>query len=252
MLGLQLYTLKDLFRADPVATLRAVRSVGYRAVECPWSPELPPGTLKRVLEDLGLTHLAMVGEWSQLSAEDGPARLAESLHSQGTDTALFPWIPGAERRDADAWRRAADKLAGWGDRLRSEGVRLMYHFHGYEFSPIGPDRTGESLLRAIPARSLCFQVDTYWAVHGGRDPAGLIRDLGSRVVSLHCKDMADRESMRDVEAATGCLPWEAILDAARFAGVADYVVEQEAFDRPPLEAAALGRRALAVRLGLEV
>jgi sugar phosphate isomerase/epimerase len=33
-----------------------------------------------------------------------------------------------------------------------------------------------------------IQIDIFWAVVGGADPAEVIRDLGSRVVSVHLKD----------------------------------------------------------------
>jgi sugar phosphate isomerase/epimerase len=75
-----------------------------------------------------------------------------------------------------------------------------------------------------------LQMDVYWMTKGGRDPASEIARLGSRVATLHLKDM-DRTAAGGITApGTGALDFPKILAAAKRAGVSDYFVEVD----PPL------------------
>jgi sugar phosphate isomerase/epimerase len=72
-----------------------------------------------------------------------------------------------------------------------------------------------------------LEVDVYWAARAGRDPVALIEAESSRVALLHMKDMGPAPDRQDMPVGDGTLPWDAILDAGRRAGVEWYVVEQD-------------------------
>ena len=92
------------------------------------------------------------------------------------------------------------------------------------------------MLAATDADLVKLQMDVYWVTKGGRDPATEIARLGSRVASLHLKDM-DRTPERGITSVgAGTVDFARILGAARRAGVSDYFVEEDS-PRDPLAAA---------------
>ena len=70
-----------------------------------------------------------------------------------------------------------------------------------------------------------FQLDTGNIMKADRSPLDYMTRLGSRVVSLHLKDVA-RTGER-TEIGTGTIPFSQILQRATAAGVKHYFVEDE-------------------------
>jgi sugar phosphate isomerase/epimerase len=86
----------------------------------------------------------------------------------------------------DGWLPQLGRL---GERAASLGLTLAYHNHWYDFTPLEGDRPFDLMARAIPPQTLSFEVDLAWAWFGGQDPLALVKALGSRVVSMHLKDI---------------------------------------------------------------
>jgi sugar phosphate isomerase/epimerase len=97
-----------------------------------------------------------------------------------------------------------------------------------------------------------FQMDVYWALHGGENPAQLLRKYPSRFLSLHLKDMAWGQETgiysggapisNDCVHGQGQQNMKAILTAAIQAGVQHFYIEDEnlnAINQLPLSLAYL-------------
>ena len=67
-------------------------------------------------------------------------------------------------------------------------VRVGLHNHDLEMHDVEGAGPAYALIRDATDPSVDFQVDIFWVVVGGASPAAVIRDLGSRVCSLHVKD----------------------------------------------------------------
>jgi sugar phosphate isomerase/epimerase len=89
-----------------------------------------------------------------------------------------------------------------------------------------------------------WEPDVYWIKKGGDDPATLIRQNAGRVPITHLKDMTRDERETFAEVGEGALDWPAILAASDEAGVDWHCVEQDRWDRPPLECARISLRNL--------
>jgi sugar phosphate isomerase/epimerase len=70
-------------------------------------------------------------------------------------------------------------------------------------------------------------MDVYWVSVGGRDPVVEIDAAAGRVRLLHMKDREPGPEPRDAPAGEGILPFPAIVEAARSAGVEWYIAEQD-------------------------
>jgi sugar phosphate isomerase/epimerase len=223
-IALQLYTLRRLSAVDLAGTLRAVAEAGYRAVELAGLPEIEPRELKAMLDTHGLRAVASHEGIERLRQDAGA--LAGRMAELGCPRVIVPWMPEADRATAADVRRFAAELGDHGRRLAMEGIALGYHNHDFEFKPLDGTTIWDSLLAGLPPE-IELELDVYWAAVGGRDPVTEIGANADRVRLLHMKDRSAGSPPRDAPVGEGSLPFPAIVEAARAAGVDWYIVEQD-------------------------
>ena len=223
-IALQLYTVRRLAAIDLVGTLRSVADAGYRAVELAGLPEVAPSELKKMLDDCGLRAVASHEGIERLRADAGA--VAGRLGELGCPRVIVPWMPEADRATADDVRRFAAEVGEHAARMAGSGIALGYHNHDFEFAPLDGTTVWDVLLAGLPPE-VELELDLYWAAVGGRDPVTEIGAIADRVRLLHMKDRAAGPTPRDAPVGEGTLPFPAIVDAARAAGVDWYIVEQD-------------------------
>lgn len=207
--ALQLYTLREQLAADRKGVLDQVAAFGYGAVE-PFGILSDPDGLAADLAAAGLAvcsvHAIPAGE------QAGP--VAAAARTLGTDTVIVPYLPPDRFADAGGVRSVASELNSMAARLADEGLRLGYHNHDHEFTPL-PD--GTPALEALAAEldpSVLLEVDTYWAAVGGQDVPALLGRLGDRVRYLHVKDGPVTRDDPMTAVGAGRMPVAEILAAA--------------------------------------
>jgi sugar phosphate isomerase/epimerase len=223
-IALQLYTVRQLAADDLAGTLRAVAAAGYRAVELAGLPETAPGDLARLMDETQLRPIAS-HEGIERLRHDVTA-VVDRLAEVGCPRVIVPWMPEEDRHSADDVRRFAAELGGFATALAERGVRLGYHNHSFEFEPLDGTTVWEVLLAELPPE-VELELDVYWAAVGGRDPVAEIRANPDRIGLLHMKDMAAGAEPHDAPPGDGILPFPALIEAARSAGVEWFVVEQD-------------------------
>ena len=131
----------------------------------------------------------------------------------------------------------AAALCGIGRACHEKGFEFAYHNHSFEFQKFDGKTGMDILFDNCPPHLVRAEVDVYWVKHGGEDPVTRIDKLGSRVISLHLKDMAAGPDQEFAPVGTGLLDFKAILDAAAILGVKYGAVEQDnCYEQSPLEA----------------
>jgi sugar phosphate isomerase/epimerase len=223
-IALQLWTVRDLLAADLAGTLHAVAAAGYHSVELAGLPDLAPGELARLLDEAGLRAVASHEGIAGLRQD--PAAVAERLAAVGCSRVIVPWMPEEERRTVADVRRFAADIGSLVPFFAERGMRVGYHNHWFEFEPLDGTTVWDVLLDELP-EAVELELDVYWAAVGGRDPVTEIRAIADRVRLLHMKDRAPGLEPRDAPAGEGTLPFPAIVEAARTAGVEWYIVEQD-------------------------
>jgi sugar phosphate isomerase/epimerase len=259
--GVQLYTVAAELAADLPGTLRALKRIGYEAVETAGLQGLSASQLHARISDAGLacraTHNSMddlvdhLDQSIQDALDLGATWLVCS--SPKPPTTLDPqqdWVVAmSAAMTLDAWKVNAGHLANMAPVVAKAGLTLAYHNHPMEFVDHGGSCGYDLLLAATTPQQLRLELDLGWVLVGGRDPATMIRTHADRVDLLHVKDMtkdpASPTGYRSVEIGQGLIDWRGVFAAAHEVGLKNYFVEQEApFRRPIFKSLAMSRRYL--------
>ncbi len=222
-IGIQLYTLRKPFAADPLGTLGRIRDIGYDAVEfaAPLGSDFA-GFAARMRE-IGLDcPSAHVGLTDMAEQPDAVLAMAKAL---GCRYLVMPYVM-PDQRD---WSSVISTLGAFAKRARAEGLRVAYHHHDFEFEAVDGVRPFDRLVAETDPDFVDFELDVYWLRKGGEDPRAFIERMAGRVKLVHLKDMAPDGRMADVGAGT--FDFSDLIQAADVAGAEHYFVEH---DFPPV------------------
>ena len=109
------------------------------------------------------------------------------------------------------------RIASTGKAIVAEGLSFAWHNNDFEFAHT-PDGELPMQILLEEAPDIGWQFDVAWAIKGGSDPASWMDRFGSRIVSLHVKDIAapnensDEDGWADV--GRGVLDWSALVASA--------------------------------------
>jgi sugar phosphate isomerase/epimerase len=234
-LGLQLYSLRQQMEKDVPGALARVRGWGLSEVE---TASFYGRTAAAFAEELKRANLKATGMHAGYELlRDTMKQAVADAKALGVTYVTTAWIPHKApftHKNAEA---AAKHFTEWGRALKSEGLRFMYHLHGYEFAP-GPAGTLlDTILQGTPADTVQFEMDVFWVVRGGGDPVALLERNKGRFAALHLKDMAKGTAVGDFSGAapdgtnvplgTGMIDYPRVLRAARDCGTTFFYIEDE-------------------------
>jgi sugar phosphate isomerase/epimerase len=236
-LGMQLYSLRNQFKADgPVKTLDLLKSYGITEVETWSGTGLTPEQLSTELKARGIKAVsAHIGYADFQKDVNVVIATAKTL---GVQYVIVPILTGRSLKDEDAHKIAAD-FNTWGAALKAAGLKFGYHTHGAEMTPSAAGN-GETLfdiiVRETKADLVSYEMDVFWTYQAGQDPVKLINKYPNRWVMLHLKDLrkdgpiglSNRTVAADqVAVGAGQIPWPAVISAAEKAGAKYHFLEDE-------------------------
>ncbi|HEY4989469.1 MAG TPA: sugar phosphate isomerase/epimerase [Opitutaceae bacterium] len=239
-LGLQMYSLRVLGHEKGwAAALDKAKELGFAYIEGGPPPKgLTADQYKAELASRGLTLVSSGFGYESLEKDiAGAVATAKSL---GVKYVMVAWIPHKDDEGftlPEALKAAAD-FNTWGEAFRAAGITLCYHPHGYEFRPL-PDGSNlfDLIVRSTNPASLSFELDVFWATHGGQDPVKLMQKYPDRWRLMHVKDIrkgamtglytGHAPSTDDVAVGSGQVDWPAVFKEAQAVGVKWYFIEDE-------------------------
>ncbi|WP_010544197.1 sugar phosphate isomerase/epimerase family protein [Sphingomonas elodea] len=230
--GIQLYTVRDIFQKDPAGTLEAIAKIGYREVEFGGGgyDSMDPAMLRRAMEKAGLRCPSLhIGYDALLGQFDKSVTMARTL---GAQTVVLPYMTDQYRTEA-GWSGAVPNFTKFATQLKQAGIGFAYHNHDFEFTTKpGGVSLYDRLLKETDPALVKVELDLYWAKRAGQDLAALIDRLNTRLYSYHVKDMRADGSMAAV--GTGTIDFAALFKRRASAGVRHFYVENDQAPAPYL------------------
>lgn len=222
-LGVQLYTLRNVYFDDPVGTLTKVAEIGYTQVEFAGFGDLPPGELAKVLADLGLEPVSAHLAYEDFLAD--PVKAVESAKAVGCKYATFGWIPPNRRTSKADWLAIAATINKAGKAANAAGLKCAYHNHDFEFRPVEGIVPYHVILTRTDPDLVALELDFYWAAKGNQDVLRLFRERQGRFELCHVKDMGKDGNFADVGAGT--LDFASYFKLIDTAGLKYFLVERD-------------------------
>jgi sugar phosphate isomerase/epimerase len=223
--GLQLYTVRDLMKADLPGTLRKVAQIGYKEVEFAGYYGRSPAQIKALLKQNGLTspssHIGL-----DILEKDSVRAFADAK-AIGHSWVTMPYIPEERRKTVDDWNKIIDLLNQLGPQAKAAGLRLAYHNHDFEIRPVGGVRPLDLMLSKTDPSLVDFEMDLYWVVFGGGDPLDFFNRYPGRFKLVHVKDSAGPPDNKMVDVGKGTIDFPKIFAQSDKAGIKHYFVEHD-------------------------
>ena len=249
-LGIQLWTVKDEAAKDLEGTLRKVYAAGFREIEFAGYYDKAPADLAKFMKDIGFSLVSMHANATAIS-KTGDQILADAktlglkyvvCSSPGVtpEKEKLPWEERMKSVDLNDWKWNADLFNKFGKQVSDAGMTFAYHNHSAEFKKFGDQTAFDWLFANTDAKHVKIELDIGWVVVAQQDPIALLNQYKGRVIALHVKDVAKRESA-DKEPASvalgeGVVDWKKVLTTAKGNGVKAFFYEQEApYTRPVLD-----------------
>ena len=188
-IGLQTYTLRDIFEPDPVGTLKMIKELGYDYVELNRRnfAERSPKDLINMVKDAGL--YAPFTHYSYEPLRDDFAQTTKIAQDLGVDYMIIPWLDES-LRTVEGYKSVASILNERGKQAIQEGYKVAYHNHQFEFFDLGGGVTGmDILLNETDPGVVDFELDLFWTYLEVQDIPALFKKYPGRFKLCHVKDL---------------------------------------------------------------
>ena len=243
-IGLQLYSVRDLMKADVAGTLAKIAAIGFKEVEFAGLFGQEPKAVRAMLDKNGLTAPASHVDWA--TAE---TKLPETLAAARILGHRFLVVPGSVRRSASSPISGRRPPPSSTRRARSAGrgaFSSAYHQHGFEFVPsdaLGGKLPYDYLLENTDPALVKMELDICWTVAAEQDPVAYFTKYPGRFPLVHVKDwLKDGTESKAYAGAlgpgtkftgqmanvgAGSIDWKRIFAQAEKAGVEHFIVEHD-------------------------
>jgi sugar phosphate isomerase/epimerase len=238
-IGLELFSVRDELAKDLKGTVTAVAKTGYQVVEFyspyyAWSATYAQ-EVRKLLDDLGIRCNSTHNDAANLGAG-----LPKAIELNQIIGAKYIVMASAGRvAGVDGWKTVAATLAAASDKAAAAGLRVGYHNHQAEFTPLEGGKMPIEIIAANTPKQVMLQFDVGTAVEKGYDPVKWIQSNPGRINSMHCKEWgAGPDRGYRCLFGEGDVPWLKVFAAAeKVGGVEYYLIEQEGSRFPELETA---------------
>jgi sugar phosphate isomerase/epimerase len=249
LLGLQLYSVRDDMKKNPVETLQQLAAAGYKNVEHAGYANrkfygYPAKEFKKLLADLGMKmpsgHTSLGAEhWNDANKDftDAWKQTVEDAAIAGQAYVISPWLDKSIYATSDSLKRFMEVFNKCGELCKKSGMAFGYHNHDFEFSVRLDNKTVyEIILENTDPVLVIQQLDTGNLYHTGARAQEIILKYPGRFVSMHVKDEIKSENgemggpYESTVLGTGLVGMKEIVDLGRTTGgTLHFIIEQESY-----------------------
>jgi sugar phosphate isomerase/epimerase len=233
--GLEIYSLRFELKKDVPKTIALMKQMGFKDLEVSGYYGLTPKAFKDEISKNGLTCSSMIFDYNRFQTDIGGIIKEAKLF--GAKYAGVGWIPhtAGPFNMADA-KKACKDFNDFGAKLKKAGLKFFYHPHGYEFNTADGNLM-DLILEQTKPQLVTFELDVFWATHGGADPLAYLKKYPGRFELMHLKEInhdvpgnntGSAPDETSVSLGRGVTDWPRLLRLAQKMGTKKYYIEDEA------------------------
>jgi sugar phosphate isomerase/epimerase len=235
--GVQLYTVRDLMKADFDGTIAKVAQIGYKEVEFAGYFGRTGAQVRAACDKNDLSAVSTHVQYDEL--DDKFPSVIETSKAIGLKYIVCPWIPEDLRKSPDIWKQAAEKFNRCGEQSKKAGMQFAYHNHWFEFLPVDGKLPYDALLKNCDASLVKMEMDLCWITAAGSDPLKYFSQYPGRFPLVHVKDLKTLphitaggaqnygDTVDLTEVGSGLIDWKKIFAQSDKAGIKHYIVEHD-------------------------
>jgi sugar phosphate isomerase/epimerase len=257
VLGVQLYSIRDDMKKDPLGSLKQLAAMGYKNVEHANYVDqkfygYSASEFKKVLDDVGLKmpsgHTVMnAGDWDESKKDftDKWKKTVEDAATVGQKYVVSPWMDESLRKNYDDLVRFLDLFNKSGELCKKSGMKFGYHNHNFEFSnSLNGKLLYDIILEKTDPNLVAHQLDMGNMYGAGGRAEQIVKKHPGRFELLHVKDEIKADKKGEMEdgyesavLGKGVIPVKQILELAKkTGGTTHYIIEQESYQgKTPME-----------------
>lgn len=246
IIGLQLYSVRDDMKKDPVGTLTQLAKIGYKHVEHANYIDrkfygYTAKEFKKILGDLGLKmpcgHTVMgKNHWDIAKKDftDAWKYTVDDAAYMGQKYVISPWMDESMRKTYDDLVRYLDVFNLSGDLCQKSGMKFGYHNHWAEFTEqLNGMKLFDIMMQKLDVNKVVMQLDIGNMYIGGAKALDVIGQYPGKFEMIHVKDEIAVNTAEKYESAIlgkGIIPVKEVLDICRKTGGTQvYIIEQESY-----------------------
>ena len=246
IVGIQLYSIREDMKKDPLGTLKALANMGYKNVEhANYTNRKFYGytatEFKKILDDLSLKmqsgHTVMgPSHWDAAKKDfsDSWKYTVEDAATVGQDLVISPWLDESLRKTKDDMLKYMEVFNKSGELCKKSGMRFGYHNHNFEFTQMmGNETVYEVILKNTDPKLVVQQLDFGNLYGTGADAMAIVKNNPGRFVSMHVKDEimnAKGSAYESTILGKGVqVVKELIIEGLKNGGTKHLIIEQEAY-----------------------
>ncbi len=254
ILGVQLYSVRDDMKNDPLGTLKQISAMGYKYVEHANYVDrkfytYSAADFKKVLDDQGLQmpsgHTKFGKEhWDEAKNDftDSWKYTVEDAAIVGQHYVISPWLDEGLRKNMNELKSFLELFNKNGELCKKSGMKFGYHNHDFEFSTmIEGKRLYDIILASTDPKLVAQQMDIGNMYGAGGRPLELLKQYPGRFELVHVKDeikssKGEMGGYESTQLGAGVIQVKDVLDLARKSGTTYFIIEQESYQgKSPLE-----------------
>jgi sugar phosphate isomerase/epimerase len=244
--GIQLYSVREDMKKDPVTTLKALRAMGYTNVEHANYVNrkfygYTAAEFKKLLDDIGLKmpsgHTVMGPQhWDGAKKDfsDSWKQTIEDAAICKQEFVISPWLDDSLRKTADDMKRYMEVFNASGKLCKAAGMRFGYHNHNFEFTQqLGNETVYDIILKNTDPNLVVQQLDIGNLYETGADAWAIVKNNPGRFVSMHVKDEIKNPTTNHYESTIlgkGVQKVKEIIEEGKkTGGTVHFIIEQESY-----------------------
>ncbi len=234
-ISLQMYTVREHTKTWEgfLETVEKLSSIGFKTLQYTIPEAFDENEVKKVFDSYGMKNDSVHS--GGLNIEKNAKRVLEQCELFGTKYVRISPIPTGLTVSPEGYKMFANYLNEASAEYKKHGLKILYHFHSFEFRRFGDETGIDIFLRESDPEVVQIMPDTHWLHSGGKNIVEFLEQYKDRFDYVHLKDfgigpVTGAWEARPIEYAAvgeGNLNWAPILEFMKKNSVKSYAIEQD-------------------------